>query len=404
MKEKQGKDELKHKRLAPANVNNVTHPIWGYFDNIAKLIGGIAFACWVIEEWILPRNEIFLFLTAILCVMEVFYLIFHKLLPKNHAFICIGWASYLLVMLLIYKNHTKKIEMPIISLQTGQTLDSKDPFGQVFIVSNAGPPSISNVWARCFWHYPNISSNVNFIIEAVNSSGIIKSGKSQSLHFANIDGTSPQSIVPSFKGRVFVSMEVFYTPESSTETNDTFEFCVAKDSSGNYMWMYDGEGESWESSASQTNQISPKDSVPFVDVEVREIKNVSKDYPDYPFQIVYYWTNISTWPAEHVTIQWCIIDAQSQETAWINKWPYQFYNQILWPGMTNGEARAFRDKTSPAIYNGIFSKNLRLFGALTYDDLNTNNYQVWFKIIPTNNIFETRYLSIHSQNFNWNAK
>jgi hypothetical protein len=62
--------------------------------------------------------------------------------------------------------------------------------------------------------------------------------------------------------------------------------------------------------------------------------------------------------------------------------------------MTNRMATVYRDKTSPAIFDGIMSGNLTLLGMVQFKDLENHDYGMHVRAIRTNNEFEVRYLDL----------
>src|ERR1039458_5901154 len=66
--------QQEQKQVTPPDVNNITHPDAGW-DNLFKLVGAIGIATWMIQEWIIPHNQIFLFITIVCFVADVFYII-----------------------------------------------------------------------------------------------------------------------------------------------------------------------------------------------------------------------------------------------------------------------------------------------------------------------------------------
>jgi hypothetical protein len=99
-KEKQARD-----KFGSADKNRIfrTEAFWDYFDNVSKLIGGIAFVCWMIQEWILPSNRIFLFIAIVLGLADVFYLILHKFLHHNRTVIVFGWIVFAVIVVIIHR-------------------------------------------------------------------------------------------------------------------------------------------------------------------------------------------------------------------------------------------------------------------------------------------------------------
>jgi len=81
-----------------------------FFDNIFKLLAGIAFVSWMIQEYILPHNKLFLFLAIVCGLADVFYLFGHKILPGNRILVALNWAGFCLCIWLIYRNPGKSVE------------------------------------------------------------------------------------------------------------------------------------------------------------------------------------------------------------------------------------------------------------------------------------------------------
>jgi hypothetical protein len=89
--------------------------LWDYFDNVSKLLGGIAFVCWMIQEWVLPHNRIFLFIAILFGLADIFYLVLHKFLPRNRFLVILGWTMFFALMFYITK-HEDRDRKPLLKL------------------------------------------------------------------------------------------------------------------------------------------------------------------------------------------------------------------------------------------------------------------------------------------------
>jgi hypothetical protein len=289
-------------------------------------------------------------------------------------------------------------EYPMVSLDLGPCLDTKDPFGQTFVICNQGKQPVSNIWSHAYWYDPSTAKKMVLDFCIINPSIRLTHGMKQALHFTEMDFSSPKNHFPPFGARTFVNIDIKYTPDSSPhETNQIFKFIIYQDSAGNYVWLPTGEGESVKDIFDRMDQQTARmiDVVPYLDVRVTAVENVSETNKEHSLQIVYSWKNIGGRPATGIVIEWSVFDDQNWIFhCWSNRWSYAVLNQILWPGMTNGEARFYRDNTSPAFYEGIMSNKLKLFGAAQFKDLQNHDFDMLFKAIRTNDEFEVRCLAL----------
>jgi hypothetical protein len=119
-------------QLPPPNRNDGTKSE-PFFDNVFKLLAGIAFVSWMIQEYVLPHNKFFLFLAIVCGLADVFYLFVHKILPNNLFLIVLSWAMYLVCIWLIYRNPTEinpaapnSIAPPVVTLSTADGIMDAD--------------------------------------------------------------------------------------------------------------------------------------------------------------------------------------------------------------------------------------------------------------------------------------
>jgi hypothetical protein len=402
-------------QIPPSDGDCVPHskPFWDLFDNIFKMLEGVAFVSWMIQEYILPDNQIFLFIAIVTGLAGVFYLLAHKTLPHRMYFIVTCWVIYVLCIWSIFTHSYKPAtenpatqfqppEFPqMVSLEIGQPLDPKDPFGFPFIVHNQSRQTIHGIWGLAYWNDASGPMKRTILGRFTASVVPLKPGLSLGL---NISG---QAGFPQFMPKTFVNIEIGYTPDSFPhETNQIFKFCVAQDTAGNYVWIPRGEGETLNDVSARIRQQKPSniaDVFPILEVKINSVENISYINQKYPLKISYSWKNVGSATATWVYIEWCILDEQDGViVTWVNRWSEAALKQILWPGMTNGENRFYRDPTSPAIYEGIMSGRFKLIGIVSYNDLETNDFSMQIKAVRTNDVFETRILGFcfHSENTN----
>ncbi len=184
------------------------------------------------------------------------------------------------------------LSIPPIALDIGPVLDSKDPWGTSFIICNQSHRIISNVWAVAYWRDLDASKKDLFSRAALNPvPELLPTGK-QGLHFASIG--PPVQFRP-FGSRTFVNIDIRFTPVSlGHETNQIFQFCVAQDHAGNYIWIPSGEGQSLRILTAEIDKQALRviDTIPFLDLRVDSIDDISLTDKNYPIQINYSWKNI----------------------------------------------------------------------------------------------------------------
>ena len=73
----------------------------GYFDTVSKVLAGIAFAAWMIEEW--TGIKILLFAAILTGTADVFYLVLHKVV-KHPVRIIIGWGVFAILSWFIFRS------------------------------------------------------------------------------------------------------------------------------------------------------------------------------------------------------------------------------------------------------------------------------------------------------------
>jgi hypothetical protein len=100
---------MKPPPLTPPDLNGLvkSKSLWDW-DNFFKLIGAIGIASWTIQEWVIPHDKVFLFITVVCFVADVFYIVIHKFLPHKRALCVLGWIIYFCCVYLIYKNSAEK--------------------------------------------------------------------------------------------------------------------------------------------------------------------------------------------------------------------------------------------------------------------------------------------------------
>ena len=301
----------------------------------------------------------------------------------------------LCIVMFIAKSNPVQ-QPPCVSLDLGPSIDSKDPWGQSFVICNKGEDTISDIWAEAYWNDPNVGKQMLFSRTATNPVEYLAPTIKQGLHFASLDGNAN---LPPFGFREWVNVLIHFTPALwRQETNQIFQFCVSKDSSGNYVWAYDGEGEDIQSLAKQMDGQVTKlaDVMPLIAIGIASVSNIWSTQPEHPFQLEYAWANLGGRPAQYVYIEWDVYNRQTGEfTAWTN-WG-AVVPEPLWPN-TPGliEDRAYHDPHPPELYNGVMSGRLQLFGVCLYNDFEMKDYMEQVKIDKTETNFITRYLVFHT--------
>lgn len=104
--------------------------IWAYFDNFSKLLAGLAFVVWMIEEW--NHKRIFLFVAIVFGVVDVFYLVLHKPVWSPQWLKCIGWIVCASLLIYIYRDGFSSVWGGDIiegTLYTRAQLSKRFPFG-----------------------------------------------------------------------------------------------------------------------------------------------------------------------------------------------------------------------------------------------------------------------------------
>jgi hypothetical protein len=283
---------------------------------------------------------------------------------------------------------------PSVSLDIGPALDPKSFFGTSFVIHNDGNEAISNVYAVAYWYDPIIQERTVFAVGKFDGFPRISANRKQGLRFYAATN------LPPIEQQTFVNVDVRYTPESFThETNQTFQFCViSNENTGEFVWTYNGDGESLEDLASKIQQQATNimNNIPFIIVGITNIQDISSTTPEYPLQISYIWANSGGIPATDVDIEWSAFDEQTGDLhIWVN---YNAYSkEILWPGKTaKWESRNYHDPNPPSLYQRIMSGRYTLFGLIRYRDLGYNDYIMRVKIIKKGDFYETRCLSLQT--------
>ncbi len=81
-----------------------TKHIVQHWDNFFKLIAGIAFVAWMIQEWWLPHNKIFLLIAIICGLADVFYVLANKFLPSRLYFAIPLWVVFLGMVIFVARH------------------------------------------------------------------------------------------------------------------------------------------------------------------------------------------------------------------------------------------------------------------------------------------------------------
>jgi len=293
----------------------------------------------------------------------------------------------------ILTKQDEVLNIPPIALDIGPVLDPKDPWGTSFVIYNQSHQIISNVWAVAYWRDLDASKTDLFSKSALNPvPEILPTGK-QGLHFASI---GPPVQFHRFGSRTFVNIDIRFTPDSLThETNQTFQFCVAQDHAGNYVWIPSGEGQSLKFLFTEMDKQELRiiDTIPLLDVRVDSIDDISLTNKNYPIQISYSWKNTGGEAATAVYIEWAATHLDNS--------PYIFWNHhgdtivnTLWPGMTNRASRIYTEGPARDVLRGITNGNLALSGVAFFKDPENHDYSMLFKAIRTNNEFRVSQVGV----------
>jgi hypothetical protein len=114
------------------------------FDSIFSLLAGIGVVSWMIQEWILPHNKIFLFIAIACGLAEVFYLLAHKILPHSRTVIFLSWVVYCFSLWAIHK-HPGETNPGEMVKSSGSNFQSAVEINSVGWLPPELPPGCSNV-------------------------------------------------------------------------------------------------------------------------------------------------------------------------------------------------------------------------------------------------------------------
>jgi len=139
-----------------------------------------------------------------------------------------------------YRGAIRPDKPPAVTVELGSNLNPKDPTGQVFIIENQGPGDICNMMCSFLFFNPQRQPQAadDIIVATIDR---LSSGRRQSLHF---EGTTR---LPKLATRTFINFNVFYQPEGfDYTTNESFTYCLYRETNGDCMWAPVGEGQSLE--------------------------------------------------------------------------------------------------------------------------------------------------------------
>ena len=226
-----------------------------YFDNVAKLLTGIAFVSWMIQEWVIPHDKIFLFVAIVFGLADVFYLVLHRFLPRKHWIIIIGWTVYAGVVFLIAKNPSelKKIEVePLVTVDVGQSLDRSNAFATTLTIQNGNSYAISNVIYRVLWQDVALFGPSKWwvFIDGTRIPFINPGGK-----YAVVPDPMFKQMTLRPEAKSYFNFEIEFIQESWNHPKViAFRFCVTRDAAGGYVCIQAGPGQTMsEISKSDTN-------------------------------------------------------------------------------------------------------------------------------------------------------
>ena len=322
--------------------------------------------------------------------------LFHKFITGKNQKYKKGavWSIWVLVCVSLPFFKSPQIpEHPSVSLDLGQNLDPKDPFGQSFIITASKP--VSNVWAKMYWNNSS-AKRVTFEALATNVVSRLSPTFKYGLHFSEVDFASPKNSFPEFDVRTFINVDIHFTPAlAAFETNQAFKFCVTKDPEGKYLWTPAGEGESLANILYiHENGPVPLSAVaPFLDVQISAVENLPQENKLFPIEIDYNWKNIGGIPADDVYIEWTVFVTNN-----IPRMKWNHHNGgiggILLPGATNNTARLYTESPERDIFDGIMSGRYFLTGTVLFKDEFGHFYAMLIKSIRTNGVFATHFVGL----------
>jgi hypothetical protein len=280
-----------------------------------------------------------------------------------------------------------EMRLPKVDLMIGPVLDGKKPFGTTFIIKNAGQVSIKGVWANAYWGSGKLMVHG---VAALNPIPELKSGGQWGLHFARYPH------LPPFRPITFINIEINFKQEGVPgETNAIFQFCLRQNTIGDYVWIPAGEGQSMKAISDAMNKEDYRmiDAVPFLDIHINAVEDVSQTNKDYPIKFDYSWRNIGGQPATDVYIEWAAMKKDNS--------PYMIWNhhglgihEMLWPGMTNETSRIYTEGPNHDVFAGITTGSLTLIGVVLFKDVHSHEYAMQVSAIRTNSLFEIRNVGL----------
>jgi hypothetical protein len=99
-------DQVTNKPAKPSKKKKVPQSKLKYFDTFSKVLAGIAFVAWMVQEWTGVRA--FLFIAIVIGLADVFYIVLHKVIKRPPA-IASGWLLFLAISFgVFYANKSDK--------------------------------------------------------------------------------------------------------------------------------------------------------------------------------------------------------------------------------------------------------------------------------------------------------
>ena len=286
---------------------------------------------------------------------------------------------------------------PAVSLDVGQVVDPKDPWGTGLIVCNQSKDPISNIWAAAYWNDPDGPTKHIIIgdVAIVRTEELLPTLK-QGFHFSRFDNASPKSDFPPFGHRTFINIDIRYTPKSlKYETNQVFEFCIYMDSAGNYLWIPDGSGETEDAITARISQQPSRliDNVPFLDLRMDAFENISQSNKRYPIKMEFSWKNIGGIAANGVYVEWAALDKN-----YVPRMIWDHHGEgiggVLWPGAIGRESRIYTESLNQDIFEGVESGKYVLAGTALFKDMEDHTYSMQFRASKTNEDFDVKVVGL----------
>jgi hypothetical protein len=306
----------------------------------------------------------------------------------------IACAAILVICSTAVVAKTAKLDAPKIDLTVDSYEDSKEPFGAVFKIHNDGICILSNISAAANYRTASAPLIIN-CVTAINPIPYLKPGRRSSLHFAGYPKELP------FDPKTWVTIELhFKTAMIQRDTNATFGFVVKRDTTGNYSWYDVGEGQTVKEMRTAMNGIplTGMNILPFLDVHVTRVEDISITNTAYPLKVSYTWQNIGGVPATAVYIEWKLWGISENGhrfgERYTNIWPLALSQQVLLPGMTNGNYTVYGGPLASKAFQPLMSGYMALVGDVQFKDLANHTYGMVIRAIRTNGQFEVRYLDM----------